>query len=430
MQLNLSNILKHGETIAVAVSGGCDSMVLLDYLHSNAHLYSINVIALNVEHGIRGESSVADTNFVKDYCAKHSIQLLTYSVDSLKKAEQDKISVEQSARILRYECFADAISTGKCDKVATAHHADDNTESVLFNLFRGTGLSGLRGIKKEREDKIIRPFLTIDRVQIENYALERGIPYVTDQTNLLDDYTRNAIRLNVIPKIKEIFPSINKSLGRLTDTVAQDDDFIWSIALNQVSEQNGAVKIALPNHPAVISRAVIRALNLLGVEKDWEKTHIDSVINLSTLENGSKVNLLDQITAIKEYDGIAFYRKRLLTTEFVPFSLGCVPFNGVNLQISMVENSKIDLCNGFYADLNKIPKNAVIRTKQNGDLFTKFGGGTKSLGDYLTDKKIPQRLRDNLPLLAVDNTVLAIFDVAISDKIKVDKTTKTIIKLN
>ena len=96
----------------------------------------------------------------------------------------------------------------------------------------------------------------------------------------------------------------------------------------------------------------------------------------------------------------------------------------------MVENSKIHLCNGFYADLNKIPENAVIRTKQNGDLFTKFGGGTKSLGDYLTDKKIPQRLRNSLPLLAVDNTVLAIFDVAISDKIKVDKTTKTIIKLN
>ena len=136
MQVDLSKLINKNDVVAVATSGGSDSMALLHYLHQNSATLQIKVLALNVEHGIRGQSSIDDSTFVKDYCKENDIPCLTYTVDSLKKAKDDGLSVEQAARTLRYGCFFDAIEKGKCNKVATAHHLKDNLESVLFNLFR------------------------------------------------------------------------------------------------------------------------------------------------------------------------------------------------------------------------------------------------------------------------------------------------------
>jgi len=191
MQINLGEFLHKNQTVAVALSGGSDSMALLDYMLANAEKYSINVIALNVEHGIRGQDSIDDTNFVKNYCDKNNVKLITYTVDCVKKASEEKLSLEQAGRILRYQCFYDAIDKGLCDKVATAHHQKDNVESVLFNLFRGTGIKGVCGIEKNFQDKIIRPFLDVSKSQIEEYIKERKIPFVTDKTNCDADYSRN-----------------------------------------------------------------------------------------------------------------------------------------------------------------------------------------------------------------------------------------------
>ena len=166
MQIDLSKLVSPKETIAVALSGGQDSMALLNYMRNNAQKFNINVIALNVEHGIRGQESLSDTKFVKEYCEKAGVPLLLYSVNALKKAEAEKLCVEQAARILRYECFYDAINLKKCDKVATAHHLDDNVESILFNLFRGTGVKGATGIEKDFNGKIIRPFLSVEKLEI------------------------------------------------------------------------------------------------------------------------------------------------------------------------------------------------------------------------------------------------------------------------
>ena len=158
MQVNLGNLIDKNDVVAVATSGGSDSMALLHYLHQNSDQLQIKVLALNVEHGIRGQSSVDDSNFVKDYCKENDIPCLTYTVDSLKKAKDDGLSVEQAARTLRYGCFFDAIEKGKCNKVATAHHLKDNFESVLFNLFRGSGLKGLSGIKKTCSARLFAHF--------------------------------------------------------------------------------------------------------------------------------------------------------------------------------------------------------------------------------------------------------------------------------
>ena len=147
MNTNLSNLINKGETVAVALSGGSDSMALLYYMLSQAEKFQFNLVAINVEHGIRGEESVSDSQFVSRQCNALGVPLMSYSINCIEEAKKQKLSLEQVARKLRYECFYDALSKGKCDKIATAHHLDDSVESVLFNLFRGTGIKGLSGIK-------------------------------------------------------------------------------------------------------------------------------------------------------------------------------------------------------------------------------------------------------------------------------------------
>ncbi len=428
MQLNLKNMFNKGETIAVALSGGADSMALIHKLCSLSTELGIKVIAINIEHGIRGEDSINDSLFVKEYCDKNDIPLISYSVDSPKKAKDEKLSIEQAARLLRYECFYRAISEGRCDKVATAHHQGDNTESILFNLFRGTGLKGLCGIKGNFDDVIIRPFLSVSKDEILEYVSKNQIPFVQDKTNLDDQYTRNYIRLNILPKIKEIFPDVDKNLYRLGEILSLEDDFLEQTAKSAlVKDDELAYSISLDVHPAIFSRAVILALKNLGVEKDWEKQHVDSALSLIDLENGSKATLLNGVIAIREYDRIVLYLDGKKTQNDIPFTIGNFDFFDKTYSIVLANNS-VDLRSGLFADLDKIPKTAVIRTKKDGDKFAKFGGGTKLLSDYLTDKKIPLRIRDNLPVLAVENQILAIFGVAVSENVKVDEQTKTILR--
>lgn len=428
MHVDFSKFVNTKETIAVALSGGGDSMALLHALKNQESTLDIKVIAINIEHGIRGESSISDSRFVKTYCDKHNIQLITYSVDSIKKAEEEKLSIEQAARILRYNCFYDAIKSGKCDKVATAHHLSDNAESVLLNLFRGTGLKGITGIDQNFNDKIIRPFLSVSKEEIEQYLTQHQIPFVTDQTNFSDVYTRNYLRINIMPEIKKIFPDAEKSIERFTEIVKTDNDFIDQTAKNAVILLPDKAEIPMPLHKAVFSRACILALKHLGIEKDWEKVHLDSTFALWNMETGSKINLPKSIIAIKEYDKIVFYKQTNTVNESIPLFIGKRGFAGSILFIEEIDALGVDLKSGIYADANKIPQSAVIRTKQNGDTFTKFGGGTKSLGDYMTDKKIPLRIRDSLPILADKNDILVIFGVAVSDKVKADDTTTKLIK--
>ncbi|MBQ3220054.1 MAG: tRNA lysidine(34) synthetase TilS [Clostridia bacterium] len=430
MNVDFSKFVNKNDIIAVALSGGGDSMALIHALKSQSTNLGIKVIALNVEHGIRGDNSISDSKFVKDYCEKYGIELLSYSVDSIKKAKDEKLSIEQSARALRYECFYNAISNKKCDKIATAHHLSDNTESVLLNLFRGTGLKGISGIQENYQDKIIRPLLSVTKSEIENYLSKNKIPFITDETNFSDEYTRNYLRLNIIPEIKKIFPEAEKSIERFSEIVKTDDDFIQQTAKSSVNFILDKAEIKLPLHRAVFSRATILAMQYLGIEKDWEKSHIDSVFSLCDKETGSMINLPKGVVAIKEYDKVVVYKKQEISAESIPFFIGTKMFLNKKITIEEFSSMGIDVKSGLFGDVNKIPQNAIIRTKKDGDVFTKFGGGTKSLGDYMTDKKIPLRVRNEIPLLAVENDILVIFGVAVSDKVKADNTTTNLIKFN
>ena len=418
-----------GKTVAVAVSGGADSMALLHFI-ARFDGFPLKVVALNVEHGIRGETSLRDTAFVKDYCAAQGIRFIGYSVTAPAKARAEKISVEQAARILRYECFADAIDSGKCDAVLTAHHSGDNAESVLFNLFRGTGVKGLTGIK-DFGNRIYRPFIKVSKAEITRYVRDNGVPFVDDETNFSDDYTRNFLRLNVIPKIKEVFPEVEKSVSRLSETLAAEDEYLDSEAEKLLSREDGVYYVSLPAPRALCARAVIKAVNRLGITHDYEKTHVDEVCALADNQNGKFAVLPKGVKAVREYDRIALYVDRSAAEKpscETPFSLGKFTVGNRTVTIKNA-NGATDLKSGLYADASKIPADAVIRTRRTGDVFRKFGGGSKSLSDFLTDKKIPRKDRDALILIASGENVLAICGVAVSDSVKVDGTTRKTIQI-
>ena len=434
------NLISKNDTVAVAVSGGADSIALLYCLHTDS-LKSKNysVVAINVEHGIRGEDSKKDSLFVQDFCKKHSIPLYSYTVDSVKESQKLGVSIEQAARILRYKCFQDCLDKKLCDKIATAHHANDNAETVLFNLFRGTSLKGVAGIK-EQNGAYIRPLLYTTKEDILNYVVENKLEYVTDLTNYDTDITRNHIRINVLGEIEKKFPYAVKNISNLSKLIEEEDSYLDELCQKYLKKEGEIYKIDVKTPPVLLKRAVLFAIKDLGVVADYTSVHAESVLSLVNLENGSKICLPQNVAAYREYDYISILKEDNSDKISYPFSVGTFDFGKTLLTVESVELNEQTLNEVkkesgnykkavLYADSDKIPENAVIRTRENGDVFTKFGGSSKKLKDYFIDCKVPQRLRSDIPLIAINNKILfAGFEI--SPAIKVDSQTKNVIKLS
>lgn len=434
--------------ICVAVSGGKDSMALLHCMSSHAEEYGIRVTALNCEHGLRGEQSKRDSLFVEEYCKTHNILLKRYSADCNALAKESGQSVETAARNWRRECYADAAYIFNA-VIATAHHMNDNAETVLFNLARGSGLSGVTGISDGEGGAyhklpsvtelsgettkmgythtfgIIRPLIECSRKEIETYIEQNNVPYVDDESNLTDDYTRNYIRHNVLPELEKAVPGATEAIYRFSRLAAEDERYLVHKALEYLFV-GGNGNDALIEHceeKPLFSRAVLAAVaGVMFQRKDYTAAHIESLYNLQFLEVGKTFEFLGLI-AYKEEGRIAICEKRKKIEKAIPFPECCEkPVNfGVLFEIRRYKPNDEKLY--LYCDLDKIPEGAVIRTRRRGDKFTKFGGGTKSLGDFMTDRKIPKRMRDFLPVIAVGNEVYAVIGVEISDKIRADENT-------
>ena len=417
------SLINGGETIAVALSGGKDSVCLLNLLLENRSQLNIKVNAVHVDHSIRGIDSENDAIFVKNYCEKLGVPIKIYKVDAPLYCKQNSLSLEQGARLLRYDIFNELLACGYCDKIATAHHKNDNFESLLFNLFRGTGLKGAGGIPKQN-GKIIRPILDVSRKQIESYVKLNNLPFTQDKTNLQDDYSRNYIRNNLVPLIEKRFPEAVESATRFCGIARLEDEFLDKLSLEIIEEKDGKFYIPLDKDGVLIKRAVIISLNRLGLEKDYEFIHAEQVLSLKNLQSGAKITLPKGFVAIKEY-GYAVLQKDGAEKDLAvyPFSIGSFDFDGATAEIS-------NTCGLLKFDGDKIPDGAVIRTRREGDVFKKFGGGTKKLKEFLIDKKIPLSKRDTLPVIAKDNVVYLVFGVEISDDVKITNTTKTILYAN
>lgn len=411
-----------GDVVAVAFSGGKDSACLFDLLYGLQDQLSITVKAINIDHGIRGETSIRDSSFVKSVCAEKGVELKFYRLDCKQFSSENGYSEEEGARILRYKCFLDAIESGFCTKVATAHHASDSAETVLFNLFRGASTAGVTGIDDVAlGGKIIRPLASVTRERIDEYVASKKIRFVTDETNLSDEYSRNFIRNRVLPLIKERFPEVEKSVCRFAEISAKENLYLDGEARRALTRDGEAIYIDLDSDDCVLARAIVVAMKELGIGKDYVKAHVDSVSALKHAKTSTEIVLPKGVKAIKEYDRIALYRRVDTVDKEVKFAIGEIDGFGARLAF-LPKSQRLDGENKVLRfDADKLPDGAVIRYRRVGDEFTKFGGGTKKLNDYFTDKKIPNRLRDCIPLVCVGSRVYIICGIEISDLVRVDK---------
>lgn len=403
--------------ICVAVSGGRDSMALLHYLCTHGAEYAISVCALNCDHAIRGEDSERDSAFVKAYCLSNGIELHTFV------AEKGVLKDENGARKWRLDCYKKVLEEGAADCIATAHHLNDNAETVLFNLARGASVSGVCGIGDEPALGIIRPLIRCTREEIDEYVTANGVPYVVDESNFTDDYTRNKIRNRVLPELEEAVHGAAVAIYRFSRLACEDEEY-FSRKAEEIILRRGEDNYLLKSckERVIFKRAAAKTVADYFDRIDYTSEHLERLFNLQQADNGKRFEFLG-LTAVKEDGGIAICEESSAGVEnpiaFCDFLSGAhaVRFAGervcVNCDTHGEEYKTLDF------DLDSIPGNAVIRTRRTGDRFTKFGGGTVSLSDYLTDKKVPQSMRSELPLVCVDSEVLIVGGVEISDKVKI-----------
>ena len=446
MKLDLSKYANLN--ICVAVSGGRDSMALLHYLLAHGGEYGISVSAINFDHKMRGESSARDSAFVAKYCKEHGVPLLFFEWDS------DMPCNETAGHWWRTKKYTEAVNScplpngtkwNGADAIATAHHLDDNAETVLFNLARGSGLSGLTGISDinftalgEKPWSLIRPLAGCSREEIDKYIAENDIPYVDDETNFTNDYTRNKIRHNVLPELEKAVPNASKAIYRFSRIAAEDEEYFENLIKERclVKRSLMGYEVAHCTEKPIFKRAVLQVLSSCGT-KDYTFEHLERLYNLQFAEKGKKFEFLG-FTVFKEDGKIA-----ICIEEFLNHAENGCPFSvyykhehsKYSRQILYIEREEYfnkDWCVTLESpkilkfDFDKIPESAVVRLMREGDKFKKFGGGTKNLGDYFTDKKIPVRIRKNVPVIAVGSEILIVCGVEISDEVKVDEGTKNV----
>lgn len=416
-----------GKRICVAVSGGKDSMALLHYLTEHGNKYGITVSALNCDHGIRGKDSERDSAFVKAYCGGKGVPVYSFV------AKNGLFKDENSARAWRLECYSKVLKEGKADVIATAHHMNDNAETVLFNLARGASLSGVCGISDEPSLGIIRPLIACSRDDIDGYINSNNVPYVTDESNFTQDYTRNKIRLNVLPALEQAVHGAVGAIYRFSRLAEEDEEYFSRKVDGIVARRfDGNYLIKPCGERVIFKRAAQRIISAYFRKCDYTAEMLETLYNLQSSDNGKKFEFLG-LTAVKEDGGVAITEDSVLKAQEASFydnlnDEKTIEFSGVLACAARGENA-FDKINGkdlktLSFDISAIPQNAVIRFRRTGDKFTKFGGGTVSLSDYLTDKKVPQSLRDKLPLVCVGSEVLIVGGVEISDKVKIKPDTE------
>lgn len=432
----LNEYVFKGDKVIVACSGGADSMCLLSLMIEKQQQTDFELVALHVNHNIRDKESDRDENFVREFCEQKNVKFISVSVNAVEEAKKTGKTLEQSARELRYGSFAKVLEKEKANKIAVAHHKDDQAETILMHIFRGSSLKGASGMANV-SGNIIRPLLDFSRKDIEQYNKKHHVPNVEDSTNNDVNFCRNFIRKEILPKIEKVYPSVVNSLCEFAKRCKVDDDFIMEqIPSNVFVQGKDEIKI-LQNveqmSNAIKTRIIKTAFEKIGVFADIEQKHLLAVSELFKLKSGSRISLPNSLFGTKVYDGVVISKKRKKEkVQDKPFLIGETEFKGFGkiFAIDITDKQDPEFGDGnHYLDFAKIPFSAVWRTRKDGDLFTKFGGGTKKLNDYFTDKKVERSLRDNIPVLAVGNKILVVAGMDISENVKISSKTEQIVKI-
>ncbi len=457
------HMLQKGDGVVLGVSGGADSVCLLFMLLSLRSKLDLKLSVVHVNHGIRADAS-ADADYVRSLCKEQNVPFYLFEEKIEELAKMRGCSTEEAGRQYRYEVFAEVMEKVHAQKIAVAHNRNDRAETMLFHLFRGTGLTGLAGIRPVRE-QIIRPLLCLDRAEIEGYLEEKGIAYRHDSTNDSDDYTRNKIRHHILPYAEqEIVPgtvaNMNRTADILTETEYYIEEQIQKAKRECVQEMQDEVPgfrldaIAFGGlHEFMKKRLVLELLKELSPgHKDIAAIHVEDVCLLFEREGNREIHLPYGIRARRQYGELFLERPESayttyefeetlirpdeITEEEKVFSLGRgrrmylkllnLDKNPINLQ-DIPENQYTK-----WFDYDKIIGCLTLRNRKRGDYLTMRSGEAlqhKKVKDYMIAEKIPKIRRGQIPLLAEGEHVLWLVGYRISEYYKVNENTKRILQV-
>ncbi len=431
------NLFTPGSVVGVAVSGGSDSMALLHFLVENKENLDIEVMAIHVDHNTRVNDQ-RDAIFVEDYCKQNRIRFHKFRVEALTLMKQKSLSLEEACREARYAVFENLRQKGIIDKIAIAHHLNDQAETVLLHILRGSGLSGAGGMQYVRDDFYVRPFLDITKEEILAYDYENQIPFVEDETNVDTKISRNLLRQKILPELRKVWSNVDENLCNFAKICREDDATIRSLMnFDAVLFEKNMAKIPLTYFsyaPSFVNRLLLDCFAKLGKTQGIERKHLEMICDFAKNGiNGAKISLPDNISAYKEYEYVtlAIKKPKLEVATEWPFKKGVTQIEDYGtIQVKKVDTSKKKVVGGLMVDADKIPQNAVWRFRKEGDFIEKFGGGFVKLKKYLSDKKIPLRVRDCLPVLANGSEILMVANVDISESLKIDENTKNVYVIN
>jgi len=434
------NLIEKNDTIIIGSSGGPDSQFLTYMLNEIKVEYNLNLILAHLNHLHRKEAS-KDENLVKETAKKLDIKFQIKRASMDEYARANKISSEDAGRRLRYAFFNEIAQKYPGAKIAIAHNKNDQAETMIMRMIRGTGIDGLCAMAY-KSSNIIRPILSIEKREIINYLDQNSISYAYDKTNGENDYTRNYIRNEVIPKMENVNPQAVDNLYNLSELLKNDlyiiesrVDEAYDYAIKSVNNYN----ISFDKNrfesldDSLKSRVLRRAiLKLKGDLKDFSKENIDQFLNVISLDNG-KESVKDNLTFIKNYRTYDLYINQSInlgkTSELLSID-NILNFNGLIFKATL--DDKINKNDKYtaYFDCDKIKFPLTIRYRQNGDKFKPYGmNNNKKLKDFFIDEKVDRNLRDKIPLIISNDEIIWIVGHRVSNDFKVDKTTSNILKI-
>ena len=426
------HMLSPHDHVVVGVSGGADSLALLYFLVHELPDYQLRITACHINHLLRGEESMRDQKHVEELCAQWGVPLRAEQIDIRLIAQQHGQSLEEAGREERYRIFAE--SAGAEGKIATAHTLSDSFETQLFNLVRGCGGKGLCGIPPVR-DNIIRPLIMISREETEAYCCAHGIAFVTDSTNLDTAYSRNKLRLEVIPRLREVNSRAAVHAARLGQSLSEDQDFLEQAAAEkwlQISEENQLSVSGLCDcHPAVMRRVLMLWLQKNGIDYDFQT--LDRISEIVRSGCG-KINITGdffcacqngKLTLSKRAEKTPYFEFPLETKEIKMPSGKKYRFwiknkeDFIRIQ-EIFKNSTYKLL-----DYDKIIGKLIIRQRRSGDQFRIFDRHiTKSIKKLFNEAKIPQEMREKIFLICDERGIIYVEGFGIADRAAPDKSTE------
>ena len=435
-ELLKSNLISKSDRILVAFSGGKDSVCLLSLLHELKHILGIEIAACHVHHGIRGNEANDDLSFSQKFCEERNITFYSEYVDAPSYAKEKRLGLEESARILRYDILERIAATEGYQKIATAHTASDQAETVLFRLIRGSGFDGLQGIPARR-GKIIRPLLPFYKEEILAFLEEKHIPFTEDSTNSDTVYSRNLLRGVILPEAKQINPSAEQALVRFSRIADEQHKMISALCdrwegKHEISPSSKKVPLnsltdllkddaMLPLLKEIIFRMV--KPEKIGIDF----LHYKAVIDLLKSPSEGKIIEIGNGFVFKIQSNYLVFSKNESKDPSIEFQVKlCIgenplPLPETRIRISDKYEGKIENINKklliIHAAFDKIKGNLVARNRKEGDVI-RIGNMTKSVKKLFQEEKIPQCYRDQIPLICDDLGIVWIPYVGLCDRVR------------